>query len=572
MTTEPNSARRLSDVLSTLTPEDREAIHAWERMITRDGESLLSANVLARSHERSETPRPDNGYQNEITTVGIVGGGTAGYFMALALRQVRPDLKVTVIESSAIPPIGVGEATVPSILPFLHIFLGIEPSELYRAVRPTWKMGIKFDWGPRPAGFMAPFDWHSNSIGVLGSLREHGHIDAFTFQSLLMRSQRVPIFRGANAHESLMHTIPYAYHLDNQSFVEFLKNRALASGIKHIDANIADVALAGVDWVEYIVTTDRQRLEFDVYVDCTGFRSLLIDGALKTPFISFASSLFTDAAVIGNVEKQGGISPYTTATTMSAGWAWTIPMRDEDHVGYVFSSAAASDTEASDELARTFPCVRPDRVVRFSSGRRVDAWRGNVMAVGNSYGFVEPLESTALHMITVTVMTLAAAMPHSWRGPCARAAVNDGIGKRWDEIRWFLSLHYRFNTRLDTPFWREATCSTDVSGLQPLLDVFSDGAPLLQRDSMTRALLVKTAPTLYGLEGIDCLLLGQDVPTRLFSSREDHGLWRARKAGADALICTAMEQREALAYVENDNDAMRAIMDSPDSWLTRSGM
>ncbi|MGP3983112.1 tryptophan 7-halogenase [Streptomyces sp. KR80] len=526
--------------------------------------------------ERARTAGPDHRPRDDdpqaIRRIGVIGGGTAGYLTALALRAARPWLDVTVVESSRIPIIGVGEATTPPFTTFLHHYINIDPVDFHAQVRPTWKLGINFDWGPYEDGFMAPFDWAENSIGVLGSLAAEGHPDAFTLQSLFMRSRRVPVFRdGDGQHTSLMDAMPFAYHLENRAFVRYLTGLARERGIGHLDAEIGRVELSGPEWVEALHTKDGGRLEFDLYIDCTGFRSLLLGQALGTKYLSYSDSLFVDSALTGFGPQSEAMEPYTAAHTMDAGWCWSIPVPEEDHLGYVYSSAHLPDDKAAEEMAKRFPEVdlSGSRTIRFRVGRYEEMWRGNVIAIGNSYGFVEPLESSALLMISMTLMSLIPMLPASWSGPGPHAVMNGMTAQRWDGLRWFLALHYKFNQRRDTAFWRDAWSTTDVSGIQPLLDVFEDGAPLHLRDPNTRRAVGTVSPTFYDLAGVDCLLLGQQYPCRLLTSAEPLAGWQARRTAADALVRRGLTQRQALEAFTTDPELMDSLVYGPNSWVTR---
>ena len=565
-----NDRTDLTEALGRLDLDEHDAalVHNW-----LCGDEDKRGQGFTGSAERAigDPRRPADDDPQAIRTVGVIGGGTAGYLTALALRTKRPWLKVALVESATIPIIGVGEATVPQMVPFLHHYLGIDPHELYQKVRPTWKLGIKFDWGPKPAGFNAPFDWAANSVGVLGSLAETGNINDFTVQSMLMSAGKAPVFGTPEAPTSLMKYLPYAYHLDNARFVGFLTELARERGVEHIEATLADVVLSGPEQVDHVTTTDGRTLEFDFYVDCTGFRSMLLEKAMGTEFHSFADSLFTDSAVTGNIAHGGKLKPYTTATTMDAGWQWTIATPESDHLGYVFSSQALSKQDAAEELARKVPGISEPRFVRFRVGRHAKAWRGNMMAVGNSYGFVEPLESSGLLMITEAILAMMRALPASWADAAdGRELVNSILAKKWDEIRWFLSVHYKFNTRLDTPFWRDVRANVDVSGLQPLLDVYASGAPLRFRDPGTRTALRLTAPTFYELSGIDCILLGQHVPTKLMRSAEPIDRWRARRATAQLLVDKALPHHEALARFAGEPGLHDELIKDRDSWVVRA--
>lgn len=558
----------LTALVDSLPPEDAAPLRDWLH-----GTGAASPRHLFASPERagSGPTRPAADDSRAIRSVGVIGGGTAGYLTALALRATRPWLDVTLVESPTVPIIGVGESTTPLMVTFLHHFLGVDADELYREVRPTWKLGIRFDWGPDPAGFVAPFDWDTNSIGLRGSLEAQGDINAATVQALLMTADRTPVFNtDAGEHVSLMKYLPFAYHLDNGRFVKYLTELAARRGVHHESAQIADVVLGEGEWVDHLRLTDGRDLRFDMYVDCTGFRSVLLGKALGTPFHSYASSLFTDRALTGNVDHGGHLRPYTRATTMDAGWCWRIPTRESDHLGYVYSSAALSDEAAADEIRAANPGIGELRQVRFRVGRHEKAWRGNVMGIGNSYAFVEPLESSGLLMIIWGVLALTRSMPASWSAPRPAELVNDALASRWDAIRWFLSIHYRFNTRLDTPFWKEAREHADVSGLQPLLDVFAGGAPLRFRDPLTLAFAATTAPTFYGIAGVDTILLGQRHSTRLLPRTEPIERWHERKAAADALVRHALPHKDALAAFDTTPRLQHELLEDDDSWARRS--
>lgn len=563
----PARTNRLDELIGSLPMPEAAAIRAWLSDGAPDGR--VRPTALVESHEPvgNAVAPPDGTDPDGIRRVGIIGGGTAGYLTALALRATRPWLDVSVVESKDIPIIGVGEATVPSILPFLHYLIGLDPVDFYANVTPTWKLGIKFDWGPNPGGFMAPFDWASHSVGMLGALASEGSINGFTVESMLMAADRAPVIDIGGRLASLLKFMPFAYHLDNVRFVGYLARISAARGVHHVDATVADVVLSGEDWVECLRTTDGRELRFDFYVDCTGFRSRLLEQALGVRYESYAASLLTDSAVTANLAHGGHLKPYTTAKTMDAGWCWVIPVPENDHLGYVYSSAAISDEDAAAELARRFPGAEDFKQVRFKSGRHEQAWRGNVMGIGNSYAFVEPLESSALLMITIEIGILASSLPRTWRDPVPRDGVNAFLAKSWDALRWFLAAHYRFNTRLDTAFWRNARQTVDISGYLPLLDVFATGAPLSRRDDYTQSIAEAAAPPFYELAGVDTILLGQGVPTRLLPGAESPDRWRARHDAAELLVRRALPQREALQVVASRGDLLSELFDERGGWL-----
>jgi tryptophan halogenase len=496
------------------------------------------------------------------THVGVIGGGTAGYFAALALRKWFPDLKVTLVESSRIPIIGVGEATTPPLVAFLHGFLGLDVHELYKEVLPTWKLGIHFEWGA-PGGFNYPFSW-----GEVGDAWAHdGSIERASFGSLLMTAKRAPMVRADDdTLVSLLSSLQLAYHLDNRRFVRFLATSAARAGIVHVDAEIADaVVRAGADGepeIDHLIATDGRRLAFDFVIDCTGFRSLLVGKALASPFCSYADTLFCDRALVADVPHDGTIKPYTLAETMDHGWCWNIPMRDEDHRGYVYSSAFCTDEEAAAEMRAKNPGMSEPWSVKFRSGRREDFWRGNCVAIGNAYGFVEPLESTALHMVIVEVTRLIRLLDGDRDGSedRDRATINRRMGAHWDYLRWFLGIHYRFNQRLDTPFWQLCRRDVNISGLADAVDDFRLRGPLSSRSTP------RPPDAIFSAGAIDIMLVGQRVPTAASPASSSLEAWTASRAERQALLARAVSQRDALTEVDRRPELLDAMVSDPGGW------
>ncbi len=496
-------------------------------------------------------------------TVGIVGGGTAGYLTALALRKLRPELDVTLIESSKIPVIGVGEATTPELVKFLHSprFLDRDVGDLYRRVRPTWKLGIKFQWGPRD--FTFPFQRGR----LLESKLYDGHVNRQSLGSLLMMADRVPVFRDeAGRHVSMAHLVRWAYHLENRRFVRYLAEEAVTAGVHYVDATIANVERTsdGTD-VAALVTEDGRRLSFDLFVDTSGFRSLLLEKTLESKFIDWSGTLFTDGAVIATVPHDGTVKPYTLAETMDAGWCWNIPFEDEDHRGYVFSSRFLSKDQAEAEMRTKNPHMGDAGFVRFRSGRHDAFWKGNVVALGNAYGFVEPLESTAIHMMVLTLELLTTHFPESKGDRSVIATLNRKIAERWDALRWFLGVHYRFNQRRDTPFWRAANREVDISGAAERVALFERRAPLSYRTSLFYTVI---PPEYFSDDhSFDTLLMGQDVATEFVAPVEDRPTWKRRMSTLEGLKNAALPQAAALAWLRDRPEELGRLKSAPDSWL-----
>jgi tryptophan halogenase len=505
-----------------------------------------------------------------LQSVGVVGGGTAGYFAALAVKRRFPELRVTLVESRAVPIIGVGEATTTLMPPFLHQQLGLDIVHLFEAVRPTFKLGIRFVWGlPGEHEFTYPF----GDAQPVEAFAHGGDLHDQSLASMLMEGGAGPVVREADGTlRSLLASLKLAYHLDNEPFVAFLAAAAARAGIEHVDVTLdAAEPLPDGSGVAALRAHDGRELRFDVYVDASGFRSLLLEGALESPFRSYASSLFCDSAVVAAVPQDAKLEPYTTAETMDAGWCWRIPVAGEDHRGYVFSSAFLDDDRAAAEMRAKNPSLADHRVVRFRSGRHRDFWIGNTVAVGNAYGFVEPLESTALHMVIVEVAYLLEGIEELLARPAARdfaRRASESVGGHWDYLRWFLAVHYRFNRRMDTPFWRAARADADVSGLAEALDRFARRGPWNALDGARFGI----GDPAFGHSGLMTLLLGQRAPgSEHARAKVDRSAWAARVAALRAVAARALPQREALRALHAHPELLRELVDAPSSWCHAEG-
>lgn len=490
----------------------------------------------------------------KIDSIGIVGGGTAGYLAALTLRTMLPLVRVTVVESSRIPVIGVGESTTPMMIELLHRVLGFDVSDLYAAVQPTWKLGTKLEWGRREIpSFNVPF----GNID-LRKLRYHqAYPNRYSLHSLLMDQRRSIVFATGEqtGHRVLGGPLPYAYHIDNKLLLNFLRGKIRERGIEHLDAEISEVRTTPEHHeIASLHTTDGRTLRYDLYLDCSGFRSILLGTALRCPFVSFHSSLPTDRAVIGIADHGGEIKPYTLATTLRHGWRWTIPLRSEDHLGYVYASRFCSDDEAAAELRAATPNLQSvdEKIVKFRAGRHAQFWRGNVVGIGNAYAFVEPLHSTGLHMSVTEVLRLAEALRDQTEPAVARDNLNQTINARWDMLRWYLALHFPYHQQHDSAFWHHCRSELDLAGAEEYLEVYRRSGPIMEQPG--HPLLERlNQDAVFSAANFDIVLMllgvkpGGETALSAAEKQSYEQEWRINQV----LLQKSLRQAEALKIVED---------------------
>jgi tryptophan halogenase len=301
----------------------------------------------------------------------------------------------------------------------------------------------------------------------------------------------------------------HAYHIENLKLVAWLEEVCRAIGVTITDATVT--AVRGEQGIDALVTQDGTRMTADLYVDASGFRSELLGRTLQEGYLSYSDALFCDRAIIaGWPRTDEPIKPYTVAETMDAGWCWQIEHENWINRGYVYSSPFISDEEARAEFFRKNPKIANEpRVVKFRSGRYLRNWVGNVVAVGNAVGFVEPLEATALQVICVEASTLADSLIDSLCEPTPTLIelYNRYNAQAWDDIRDFLAIHYAFNTRLDTEFWKAARSDTKLHDAQFLVDFYKENGP-----SVVAGAQLLHPSNSFGMDGYLALLVGQNVP------------------------------------------------------------
>ena len=408
--------------------------------------------------------RPDDGQAQAIGSICIVGGGTAGWSAAALLSQVLrgSGCRITLIESSAIPTVGVGEATIPPIFDFLRN-IGADEVEFIRRCRATFKLGIQFrDWLHHNHAYWHPF----GNLGVTINQRPFHHYYCMNRaagygETLADLCPSVALAEdGKFAFPSPDGQWPggavaYALHFDAGLVAAFLRDHAVAAGVERLDRRIVGATRGEGERIARVQFDDGESLEADFYIDCSGFRGLLIEETLGAGFEDWKHWLPCDSAVAAPTAAQEQRAPYTVATARSAGWQWRIPLQHRTGNGLVYASDFISDADAQAQLLAGLDgeAQADPRVLRFTAGLRKRAWVGNCLAIGLSAGFLEPLESTSIHLIHTGLNRLLDLFPDRRFDPALIAAYNRDVHREYAHIRDFLLLHYVPNRREGEPFW-----------------------------------------------------------------------------------------------------------------------
>ena len=423
--------------------------------------------------------------ERPIQDVLIVGGGSAGWMTAthLATEFRSTGRRVTLIESSNVPIIGVGEATVPSLVGYLRV-LGIDEREFIRRSHATYKLGIKFiNWHRGQDAFWHPFGpvgGHIDSIQLfhfwLKGLR-NGHPEeaysAYSAQALIGDREKAPAPLTGSSY--ILEQGQYAYHLDAGAFAEFLKSVAVERGARHIVDDVTGCQLDARGHIDHVITRAGGALKADLYIDCSGFRALLTEGALGDPYVDWSDILLCDRALAAPLPGSGEIPAYTRSTALSAGWAWQIPLSHRVGNGYVYSSRFCDDASAARELAGLLhvdPSGFNPRAIAMRIGHRRNFWLANCVAIGLAAGFVEPLESTGLFLIQRGLGLLMDYFPDRSFDPRLAQRYNHRMGEAYEEVRDFILLHYVLSRREDSRFWTQYRHMSLPDSLRETLELY----------------------------------------------------------------------------------------------------
>lgn len=419
-----------------------------------------------------------------VRHVVIAGGGTAGWTVAAALaKQLGALIEITLVESDMIGTVGVGESTIPTVRRF-HELLGIDEREFVCATQASFKLGISFeDWsriGDRyfhAFGVTGQGTWMADFQHIWLQAREQGLAGDFGDYCFELRAAQAGKFLGGKDSR-----LNYAYHLDATAYGQYLRRLAEPLGVKRVEGKIADVRLAGENgFIEALVLESGEEIAGDLFIDCTGFRALLIEGALETGYDDWTRWLPTDSALAVQTDAVGPARPYTRAIAHQAGWRWQIPLQTRVGNGLVFCSRHLSDDAARALLAESVESemLAEPRLIRFHAGSRRKAWNRNCLAVGLASGFVEPLESTSIHSIMIAVTRLMQMFPFEGVSEAVVRRFNEISKRELEGIRDFIILHYHLNQR-DEPFWRECQTMEVPDSLAERIALFRESAQAYQ--------------------------------------------------------------------------------------------
>ena len=430
----------------------------------------------------------------QLKRILIVGGGTAGWMTAAMLSKLFGGrYEITLIESEVIGIIGVGEATIPAIKKYNEL-LGLDETEFMRKTQGSFKLGIQFvDWWKPGHSYIHGFgligrdlEWlrchqywlKMNGLGRASDLANFSINTAAALENKFMRADPKMV-------DSPIGQIAHAFHFDASLYARYLRGLAEAKGVRRREGKVADVALRGEDgFVQSVTLEDGEVIEADLFIDCSGFRGLIIEQAMKTGYEDWTHWLPCDRAMAVPCARVEPFTPYTRSTARPAGWQWRIPLQHRTGNGHVYSSRHMEDAEAEALLLANLDgdqLAEPNRL-RFVTGKRRQTWNRNCVAIGLSSGFLEPLESTSIHLIQSAIIRLVRLLPDAGFDPATVAEFNRQSDFEYERIRDFIILHYKATARDDTAFWRYCRDMEVPDTLQRKIDLFAANGRIFRED------------------------------------------------------------------------------------------
>ncbi|HEX5463060.1 MAG TPA: tryptophan halogenase family protein [Steroidobacteraceae bacterium] len=491
-----------------------------------------------------------------IRSVVIVGGGTAGWMAAAALSKSLSGMGVALrlIESARVDTVGVGEATIPPIMDFIRQ-LGIDEGDLIGEIKATYKLGIGYrEWtraghfyfhsfGPAGPGMgNVPFQAYWLKMLLQGKARP---LEEYSIQA--MAALRGRFARPLHAPNTPLNKITYALHFDAGRFARYLRGYAEARGVLRSEGHVREVALRGPDgFVESVTLETGESVSADLFIDCSGFRGLLIEGALHTGYEDWSEWLPCDRAMIVHSERSAAPNPYTLVTGREAGWQWQIPLQHRDGNGYIYSGEFSGDDAARALLLGNIagrPLSEPV-ALRFRPGRRKAAWNRNVVALGLAAGFLEPLEATSIHLIQRGIAMLLRFFPDRDFAAADIERYNRILAADFGGVRDFLLLHYSQTERIDS-FWRHCRALPLTESLREKLELFRSHGRILREEA-------ELFPVLSWLS----VMVGQNVIPRRYDPLVDGLDSRRIQSRLEELRCAVRACVEAMPphwdFIRND--------------------
>ncbi len=500
-----------------------------------------------------------------LRSIAILGGGTAGWLTASYLERVfdrRDGERVTIelVESEDIGTIGVGEATVPTLGKTLQVIGVSEPEFLVKA-NASFKNGIKFrDWCEPGSSYYHPFEQPSLSDGFSitnhwVNLRNRGEVVQNFAQAVVLQPGICEAGKISKLWSSVPYQapLPYAYHLDAVRFAAYLRDVAVARGVKRTVGTVVDIGMTEDGFIKELRTKEGRVVSADLFVDCSGFAGLLIEKTLKDPFVPYPDLLCDRAVAFQQPFKDPTrpIRPVTTCTAKEGGWIWEIDLFDRMGTGYVYCSAFVSDEEAEETLCRHHGVDRASvnpRRLKMRVGKRTDSWVKNCVAIGLSSGFIEPLESTGIYLIETGIKLLVDYLGYDRPVETAVRRYNKLMRDSYDEIRDFIVLHYAPSRRRDSPFWRAYTGEVKLSDrLSEYIELWQDRIPM-PPDIISPLVLFGSPNYAYIMAGMDRLARKTPLDGIIDPERSRRELDRMQKLQASTLS-VHVDHREFLTKV-----------------------
>ena len=455
--------------------------------------------------------RLSTGDRDRVESVIVVGGGSAGWMAATYLARVLSrQTRITLVESSEIGVVGVGEATIPPIRTF-NRFVGVDEQAFLRDTQGSFKIGIEFEnWGAIGENYLHPFGVVGREMDAVVKLHHWWRLGLSAGEPDYPAWEDVYLARAAADRQAFQLPGPpagnpgqrliRAYHFDAVAYGRHLRELAMSRGVERVEGTIEEVERDGESGnVSTLVLEDGRRLSADFFVDCSGFRSLLLGGALEEPFDDWSHWLPADRALAVPSERSAdGILPITRSIAHPVGWQWRIPLQHRTGNGHVFASSFSSESEAEERLLATLdtPPIDSPRLIRFRTGRRQRSWVNNVVGLGLAAGFLEPLESTSIHLVQSGIERLVGLFPSRHMDPALRDRFNAQSQHEWSQVRDFIIAHYKVTRRDDSEFWRYCASMEIPDSLAQVLDLWGrhgilgvDGGHLFQLGSWAAILI-----------------------------------------------------------------------------------